>query len=307
MNTFCSNLKRLRLAKHLTQEQAAERLGVSAQSVSRWECGTTLPDVMMLPKIAEAYCVTVDDLYKETSVAYDNYAQRLGSVFEATRDKEDFFRADQEYQRLLRSGAYTTEDLRLYGILHQYMMQLCIEKTTELFDQVIRKGPDEDPETYWLTKRQKIYFLSQIGRDQENLEEYRRAVEAGSEDINQWICLIMTYDFSGEGELAFETFQKAAESFPATPLLCCFGGGLFAGRKQYEEAFAYWDRALELAPDMTDAMYAKGFCYEQMGEWRKAYETWTALADHLTARGYDAEVQYPRELARKSRIKMEKN
>ena len=38
-NIVAQNLKRLRIAKKLTQEQAAEKLGVSAQSVSRWECG----------------------------------------------------------------------------------------------------------------------------------------------------------------------------------------------------------------------------------------------------------------------------
>ena len=84
MSVFSKNLKRFRMAKNLTQEQAAEVLGVSTQTVSRWECNTTLPDVTILPKIAALYCVTIDDLYKETSMAYDNYAQRLGSVFEAS-------------------------------------------------------------------------------------------------------------------------------------------------------------------------------------------------------------------------------
>ena len=40
-NAFANNLRRLRQAKNLTQEQAAEALGVSAQSVSRWECGVS--------------------------------------------------------------------------------------------------------------------------------------------------------------------------------------------------------------------------------------------------------------------------
>ena len=96
MTTFCRNLKRFRLSKKLTQEQAAEKLGVSAQSISRWECGTTLPDVTVLPEIARLYCITIDDLYRETSVAYDNYAQRLGSVFEATKAPEDFILAERE-------------------------------------------------------------------------------------------------------------------------------------------------------------------------------------------------------------------
>ena len=50
--TFSKNLKKLRLQKKLTQEQAAEVLGVSTQTISRWECNTTLPDVMLLPEIA---------------------------------------------------------------------------------------------------------------------------------------------------------------------------------------------------------------------------------------------------------------
>ena len=80
MNVFSKNLKRFRVAKNMTQEQAAEALGISSQTISRWECNTTLPDVTILPRIAELYCVTIDDLYKQTGMAYDNYAHRLGNV-----------------------------------------------------------------------------------------------------------------------------------------------------------------------------------------------------------------------------------
>lgn len=39
--TFSKNLRKLRLDKQMTQEQVAEKLGVSAQSVSRWETGVS--------------------------------------------------------------------------------------------------------------------------------------------------------------------------------------------------------------------------------------------------------------------------
>ena len=51
-------------------------------------------------EIAKLYCVTVDDLFKEHSVAYANYAQRLASVYEDSRKLEDFVRADLEFQKL---------------------------------------------------------------------------------------------------------------------------------------------------------------------------------------------------------------
>ena len=91
--TFSQNLKRFRIAKNLTQEQAADVLGVSAQTISRWECNITLPDVGTLPQIARLYGVTIDDLYKENSTAYEHYASRLFSVFEASSKPEDFLAA----------------------------------------------------------------------------------------------------------------------------------------------------------------------------------------------------------------------
>lgn len=300
MSTFSDNLKRFRIARNYTQEQAAEIFGVSAQTVSRWECNTTLPDVTMLPRIAEAYCVTIDDLYREKAVAYDNYAQRLGSIYEATLEPEDFLRAEQEYRRMLKSGSYTTEDMRLYGILHHHMMFYCIRRSIELFDRVLEQGPQADPETYWRTKRQKIYLFSEIGRHRENIEEALAPVQAGSEDVNEWLCLLYAYSFA-EDEAAFECYQKAAEKFPDNALLCGCGGDLYAELGRYEEAFRCWDRALELAPSLTDAMYSKGFCYEKLGDYRKACEIWTKLADELERRGYDSELTYPRELAKKAR------
>ena len=61
---FAENMKKFRLAKKFTQEDVAEKLCITAQSVSRWECGNTLPDVMLLPEIAKLYGVMVDDLFK---------------------------------------------------------------------------------------------------------------------------------------------------------------------------------------------------------------------------------------------------
>ena len=132
---FSDNLKKFRQQKNLTQEQAAGILNVSVHTISRWECNTTSPDIAMLPQIAKLYCVTIDDLFKKTAVAYDNYAQRLASVHEDTRRPEDFLAADLEFRKIVRDGGGSTEDLRIYGILHQHMMSYCVDKAIELFDK----------------------------------------------------------------------------------------------------------------------------------------------------------------------------
>ena len=56
------NLKALRCAKGLTQEEAAEVFGVSPQAVSRWENDTAYPDITLLPGLAMFYETTVDEI-----------------------------------------------------------------------------------------------------------------------------------------------------------------------------------------------------------------------------------------------------
>lgn len=55
-------LAMLRKAKGLTQEAAAEILGVSNKTVSKWETGGGLPEITVLPALAELYGVTADDI-----------------------------------------------------------------------------------------------------------------------------------------------------------------------------------------------------------------------------------------------------
>lgn len=306
MTTFTKNLKRFRTAKNMTQEEVALSLGVSTQTVSRWECATTLPDVTMLPEIARLYGVTIDDLYQETSIAYENYASRLCSVYEATRQPEDYLRAELEYRKLLKSGEYTNEDLRSYAILHQYMMESSMERAEELFDRVLKQGPEAGAETYWSVMRQKGYFLSRIGRNQESIDRFLPRVAAGSTEFQDWICLIQAYQFAEEYETALDFAEKAERNFPESTTLHIYYGDLYKAVERYEEAFLHWKRALELEPEWMDAAYSMGFCYEELGEYGKACEVWSGIADDLASRGFETEVSWPRQRANACREKINK-
>ncbi len=59
------NIKSLRRRTLLTQSQLAESLGISAQAVSKWENGTSLPDIMLLPEIARVFGVSIDELFSD--------------------------------------------------------------------------------------------------------------------------------------------------------------------------------------------------------------------------------------------------
>ena len=59
---FAENLRKMRRENGFTQEQLAEKVGVSFQTVSRWETGVVYPDIETLPILAEIFETRVDEL-----------------------------------------------------------------------------------------------------------------------------------------------------------------------------------------------------------------------------------------------------
>ena len=56
------NIVRLRHKKKLTQEGLADFLGVTKASVSKWENAQSMPDILLLPRLAAFFDVTIDEL-----------------------------------------------------------------------------------------------------------------------------------------------------------------------------------------------------------------------------------------------------
>lgn len=299
-----NNLKRLRLAKNYTQEQAAGLLNISPKSLSRWECGSTMPDVMILPDIARLYCVTVDDLYREKSVAYENYATRLLAVYESSHDINDFMNAEREFSLLMKTKQYTMNDLRSYAILYQYLMLNSKQKALQLFQKGLDMGIETDPNVYHQIERQRMLLLSQVGEHQKNIEEHTANYLANPTDLYCHINLIATYLLAGDANKALEIFQKAEELFSDQPILYVYGGDIYRDLKMYEDAFACWDKTLALSIEFVDAMWAKAFCYEELGDYKSAYQVWLELIEWHETRGYEIEVEEVKHLANACKSKL---
>ena len=65
MENIGKRIREARLARKLSQEQLAEKLGVSFQAVSSWETGRFVPDAVHLPALAKALDISLDSLFAE--------------------------------------------------------------------------------------------------------------------------------------------------------------------------------------------------------------------------------------------------
>ena len=89
---FSENLKTLRKAKGLSQEELAVRLNVVRQTVSKWEKGLSVPDAYLLIQLAEIFEVSVSELLGakiESEAEINAVAEQLSRINEhlAIRDR----------------------------------------------------------------------------------------------------------------------------------------------------------------------------------------------------------------------------
>lgn len=100
----CSFLRELRKEKQLTQEQLAERFGVTNRSVSRWETGSNMPDLSILVELADFYDVDIRD------------------IIDGERKGEDMNKEEKERLQLVADYAETEKNtllmrLRIFSIV----------------------------------------------------------------------------------------------------------------------------------------------------------------------------------------------
>ncbi len=84
-------IKKARVGSDFTQEQAADTLGVSRQTISNWETGKTYPDIVSVVKMSDLYNVSLDHLLKEDAPVSD-YLDYLEESTNTVKSKNNLSR-----------------------------------------------------------------------------------------------------------------------------------------------------------------------------------------------------------------------
>ena len=75
------NIKRIRRERNLTQEEVASHLGISFQSISKWERGDGYPDITMLPALANYFGISVDELLGMSEIEKSDKYEEINRIW----------------------------------------------------------------------------------------------------------------------------------------------------------------------------------------------------------------------------------
>ena len=146
-----TKIKQLRYKSGLTQEQLAAKLGISAQSISKWETAVTMPDISLLPALAGEFGVTIDELFDLT------VSQKLQRI-ERRIDLEEELPSDvfKEYELFLKNeldeNGDKTKILSLLAHLYHHRMEADARRVSKYARESIMRAP-EKKECQWLLQK----------------------------------------------------------------------------------------------------------------------------------------------------------
>lgn len=114
---FSEKLKEIRKNEGLSQEQLAEKIGVSRQAITKWETGKGLPDVENMVIIAEIFKTTLDDLLRDSAFAARQEAKRpvftSETIYDIDREKHFDINIGNASTIILSSGTDEKLHIRL--------------------------------------------------------------------------------------------------------------------------------------------------------------------------------------------------
>ena len=302
-------IRRLRNARGLTQEALAAALNVTAQTVSKWECGNSIPDVQLLPEIAVYFGVSIDQLFamspEQQMERIENHIYDRGMFTEAEERQLEqqlgVFAEDPALEgqaKLLLTKLYNNQ-AEQYRLLAVEMGKEAVEKTdgghdavSELanawgsympdwnvrnhhalidwFSDYCRRHPDNRAALMWLL---------------DNLIDDRRLTEA-----REWLEKLARIDSSfrtpmyrylialAAGEKDESEKQKRELEALADSEWCCALtlGDICTQRQEYDEAVAWYRRGQQLqpSPKVTDSATSIAHICEIRGDREGAIEAY---------------------------------
>ncbi len=312
-------IRQLRFRAGLTQEQLADRLGVGAQAVSKWENTVAMPDITLLPCLAEIFGVTIDDLFDLT------VEQRLNRI-ENSLDIESELSQDvfREYEDFLKSqldsGEYRKRAASLLGFLYWHRMNSAAEHAARYAKEAIRMDPGEK-DCQWVLNRAEghaawdwnmanhskaIDFYSELVKENpevtlpysyllDNLIADHRADDA--EKVLDRLCAlpdanpITTRVYRAyialarfDEPAADRVMEELEKAYPDNSV-CLFEAAQYYVRKcDYRKAISLYEESFAKEtrrPRFTDELDAIADIYEIMGDYQAAAKTCDRIIDLL--------------------------
>lgn len=307
-----SAVKRLRIDHSVTQEELAEYLGISFQAVSKWETGTTLPDITLLPKLAAFFGVRIDELF---SVNHEDELERIDLMLRReTMTDRNYSYAKRILDGILQENPGDVDAVKRYAKVYLAKTNTDLLTAGRMLEKAMERSPlDEEVFSLYRSVRGGSEYKHHSDNDwfirvcepyarkyPMNCWLYRMLIEAmiSKKYFTRAEELLDAVSFEGEnkyirevllGDIALARGDETAakDIWRTVPKEDWRGqyeiGERFNRLNEYERAIECFNNAYkaQTAPHKMDMMYSLAFLYKKLGQFAEAKKEWELIIETL--------------------------
>ena len=270
---LCNIIKNLRRKSNMTQEQLAEKLGISAQSVSKWENAVAMPDIMMLPRISEVFGVSIDDLFDLTS---EQRLNRIENRLDVEQDlPQDVF---WDYEEFLKSQLKVKEHKNratyLLAYLYWNRMDAAARKVSQYARQSIAMEPGEK-KCQWMLGQAEHHAVWDwnVSNHTKAIDFYREIVEKNPDTILPYYYLLDNLIADHRTEEAKHYLEKMKTLKGSDPIVCrCYQAHIQLALFDEPGADKIMDDLLKENPDSSTCLFEAAQYHAKKCDYQRAIE-----------------------------------
>lgn len=280
-------IKALRHGAGLTQEQLAQKLCVTPQAVSKWESGTTMPDIQLLPELSVALGSSIDALFSLTD---DSRMERIDNMLWDRR-----FLTQQEFEseeRFLKEKCLEPERQSratlLLAELYNKRAREFLEHAAPLARKALTLLPEESSAHRAVFDAERgPYYDWNFANHAQLIEFYREFVAAHPDDPfgYQWLLdLLLADGRCAEAREYLEKLDRLQHSYHTA----LYRGRILRAEGKPDEALAQWQQMVEEYPDNGFAHFARAGQLAFLCRYDEAREGFLLALERMQPRYVDA-------------------
>ena len=182
------NIKNYRKEMGLTQEALAEAFGVTVGAVSKWESGSTVPDIVTLMELADFFNISMDVLvgYDMSSKRVTDIVKRINKLLNEGKHEEAMAAAEKAIVRYPGNFKILKESAQLYSVIYTLDgSETHRKRSIELYETSLRYiSQNDDPDFNEIFIRFMIAELKSEKAPEEAIEDFKKINYLGIADIN---------------------------------------------------------------------------------------------------------------------------
>ena len=264
-----ARIKSLRLSCSMTQEQLAQKLGVSAQAVSKWESGTNMPDIQLLPDLSVIFGVSIDDLFAMTD---ECRMERIDNMLFNVRflTGEEFQQNEQYLKKLQGKEDYHAQATLLLAQLYNKRAEEYHDLAKPLAREALQRLPgNKDAHNAIFDAEHGPYMDWNFTNHHELIAFYKDVTAEHPEDIRNyfWLLDLLIADCRTKEARDYVDRMKAVEHSYHYEM---YMGYICQAECNLPEAMRWWDQMLNNNSHKWQAWFEYGSIMAKLGRYRES-------------------------------------